>query len=175
MHRKRMESMEIAAQHRRPPHDFAQRIKAPRTRLGLNQEQFADLFAVSSSTVKLWEKSGLYPAQSDWQRIVLIEAEGIHALQTHSFKRTILRETGTAYDLASPPHAPYLTPSLDFTANADVVRTVLEGERLTYGHLFNPAFATEISLTPVAPFASAPGTLVAQAIMLMRKVVTIYY
>src|SRR2546430_12821391 len=36
-------------------------------------------------------------------------------------------------------------PSIDFTADPDVVRAVVEGERLTYGHLFNPAFATEIS------------------------------
>src|SRR6266566_2602278 len=32
-------------------------------------------------------------------------------------------------------------PSIDFTANPDVVRVVVEGERLTYGHLFNLSFA----------------------------------
>jgi hypothetical protein len=42
-------------------------------------------------------------------------------------------------------------PSLDFTADSDVVRVVVEGERLTYGHLFNPAFATEISLIEPLP------------------------
>src|SRR2546421_9215014 len=42
-------------------------------------------------------------------------------------------------------------PSIDFTADPDVVRTVVEGERLTYGHLFNPAFATEISLIDPLP------------------------
>ncbi|MEO8956406.1 MAG: SNF2-related protein [Ktedonobacteraceae bacterium] len=146
-----MDSMEIAAQYFRPPSDFAQRVKALRNRLGLTQEQFADLFAVSSATVKLWEKSGLYPAQSDWQRIMLIEAEGIQALHDHRLKHTVLHEAGTEYDLAAPPYAPYLAPSLDFTANADVVRTVVEGERLTYGHLFNPAFATEISLIEPLP------------------------
>ncbi len=31
------------------------------------------------------------------------------------------------------------------------MRTVVEGERLTYGHLFNPAFATEISLIDPLP------------------------
>src|SRR5438270_9066477 len=36
-------------------------------------------------------------------------------------------------------------PSIDFTANPEVVRAVVEGERLAYGHLFNPTFATEIS------------------------------
>src|SRR5947207_12283197 len=42
-------------------------------------------------------------------------------------------------------------PSIDFTANPDVVRVVVEGERLTYGHLFHPAFATEISLIEPLP------------------------
>src|SRR5437773_7782404 len=42
-------------------------------------------------------------------------------------------------------------PSIDFTADPDVVRAVVEGERLTYGHLFNPAFATEISLIEPLP------------------------
>src|SRR2546421_5818462 len=42
-------------------------------------------------------------------------------------------------------------PSIDFTADPDVVRAVVEGERLTYGHLFNPAFAAEISLIDPLP------------------------
>src|SRR5438132_12730310 len=42
-------------------------------------------------------------------------------------------------------------PSIDFTADPDVVRAVVEGERLTYGHLFNPAFATEISMIDPLP------------------------
>src|SRR5947209_10109795 len=46
---------------------------------------------------------------------------------------------------------PLVAPSIDFTADPDVVRVVVEGERLTYGHLFNPAFATEISLIEPLP------------------------
>jgi SNF2 family DNA or RNA helicase len=34
---------------------------------------------------------------------------------------------------------------IDFTASTDAVLAVAEGERLTYGHLANPAFATEIA------------------------------
>ncbi len=40
---------------------------------------------------------------------------------------------------------------VDFTAHPEVVRVVVEGERLTYGHLFNPAFATEISMIEPLP------------------------
>ena len=36
-------------------------------------------------------------------------------------------------------------PQLDFTGSAETVRVVAESERLSFGHLFNPAFATEIS------------------------------
>src|SRR5947209_20033518 len=42
-------------------------------------------------------------------------------------------------------------PSIDFTADPEVVRVVVEGERLAYGHLFNPAFATEISRIEALP------------------------
>jgi hypothetical protein len=35
--------------------------------------------------------------------------------------------------------------TLDFTADPAVVKVLAEGERLSFGHLVNPAFATEIS------------------------------
>ena len=41
--------------------------------------------------------------------------------------------------------------SLDFAAEPNVVTAVAEAHRLTYGHLFNPAFATEISLIDPLP------------------------
>src|SRR6266852_587284 len=37
-------------------------------------------------------------------------------------------------------------PPIDFSADPEIVRTVVEGERLTFGHLYNPAFSAEISL-----------------------------
>jgi len=50
-------------------------------------------------------------------------------------------ESGVAYT-SRPVVVP---PSIDFTTDPDIVQVVVEGERLTYGHLFNPAFATEIA------------------------------
>ncbi|MBI4317406.1 MAG: DUF3883 domain-containing protein [Chloroflexi bacterium] len=38
-----------------------------------------------------------------------------------------------------------------FSTDPEIVRAVAEGERLAYGHLFNPAFATEISLIDPLP------------------------
>jgi hypothetical protein len=55
-----------------------------------------------------------------------------------------LRESETPYQLAPEPE-PDTPPVIDFAADAEIVRTVVEGERLTYGYLFNSAFATEIS------------------------------
>jgi superfamily II DNA or RNA helicase len=36
-------------------------------------------------------------------------------------------------------------PVMDFAADPEVVRTIVEADRLAYGHLTNPSFATEIS------------------------------
>ena len=47
--------------------------------------------------------------------------------------------------------APDLFGAVDFSTDPEVVRVVAEGERLGYGHLFNPAFATEISLIDPLP------------------------
>jgi len=42
-------------------------------------------------------------------------------------------------------------PPLDFLTDPEVVRVVVEGERLAHAHLFNPAFATEISMIDPLP------------------------
>ena len=53
---------------------------------------------------------------------------------------------------SNPPNARLeATPALDFAAEPEVVAAVAEATRLTYGHLFNPAFATEISLIDPLP------------------------
>ncbi len=53
-----------------------------------------------------------------------------------------VRETQTLYLDGLEPDTP---PPISIAADAEILRTVVEGERLTYGYLFNPAFATEIS------------------------------
>uniref|UniRef100_UPI00260071F5 helicase-related protein n=1 Tax=uncultured Thiodictyon sp. TaxID=1846217 RepID=UPI00260071F5 len=40
---------------------------------------------------------------------------------------------------------------LDFLGDPEAVRVLVEGERLSYGHLFNPAFATEIAAIDPLP------------------------
>ena len=44
-----------------------------------------------------------------------------------------------------------IVPPIDFGTSPEIVRTVTEGERLAFGHLFNPAFAIETSLIDPLP------------------------
>ncbi len=67
------------------------------------------------------------PSQLAWNRLLELAGE--------------LEEEPTSADelaLSEPP-------MLDFTARPEVVSCLIEGERLSFGHLANPAFATEIS------------------------------
>ena len=65
----------------------------------------------------------------------------------HAASRQV-HEPDAVYQIAPQPD---MSPVIDFAADAETVRTVVEGERLTYGHLFNPAFATECSLIDPLP------------------------
>jgi superfamily II DNA or RNA helicase len=109
-----------------PGGDYSDQIKQLRARLGLTQMILAERLGVSFPTVNRWENGKAIPSQLSWNR---------------------LREiTGDLDDeLQSTPVTPLVNAVIDFTANPDVVRSLIEGERLTFGHLSNPAFATEIS------------------------------
>ena len=62
-------------------------------------------------------------------------------------------DSNTSQEAAQPAatSSPDLLPQLDFAAQPHVVAAVAEATRLAYGHLFNPAFATEISLIDPLP------------------------
>jgi len=101
--------------------------------LGLSQSKMAELLGVSFASINRWE-NGANPSQMAWD--MLLRAEQRFA-----------------------PHAANLSPAadaagtatVDFLAPADPVRLVTEAERLSFGHLANPAFATEISLIDPLP------------------------
>src|SRR6185369_2567161 len=110
-----------------PGDDFPDQIKQLRARLGLTQVMLAKRLGVSFPTVNRWENQKTIPSQLSWNR---------------------LREIGgelESSELTPPSVASAVPPVLDFTSRPETVRTVTEGERLTFGHLANPAFATEIS------------------------------
>lgn len=112
--------------------------------MALTQSEFADLIGVSYASVNRWENSQSRPSALAWQKIVAAEASGPSgAASGHR-------------DASGPPQHPSAetikpVQQVDFCADPEIVRLVAEGERLTYGHLFNPAFATEISCIDPLP------------------------
>jgi superfamily II DNA or RNA helicase/DNA-binding XRE family transcriptional regulator len=132
--------MQRFSSERQVPPDFPSRVKQVRERLGLSQARFAGLLGVSTLSVKKWEQGQSTPFISTWQQIVQMEQSG---LNDHTVAAGVLRDPQVAYQAAPP--------TLDFTSRPEVVRAVVEAHRLSYGHLSNPAFATEISLIEPLP------------------------
>ena len=116
--------------------DFPQRIRRLRGAKALTQTQFAKLIGVSYVTVNRWENGQSRPSKLAWQSIVDIEAQSDYVMD------------GAGAGYVATPVTP---PVLDFSGNPDAVSVVAEANRLSYGHLFNPAFATETSLIDPLP------------------------
>ena len=114
-----------------PTTEYRKKIKDLRETKGLTQTKFAELVGVSFATVNRWENGQSRPNNLAWKRIVeLMESgDGRHEIQP----------------------VPDEAPSMDFAADPNAVSAVAEAHRLAYGHLFNPAFATETSLIDPLP------------------------
>ena len=103
-------------------------IRSLRRTTGLTQQQFADLLGVSFVTLNRWENGQTKPS-----------AMGVAKLKELSDKQLSANTEVAEQGGRGEP------VWLDFLGNPNEVRVLVEGERLSYGHLFNPAFATEIS------------------------------
>src|SRR5262249_40159540 len=112
-------------------------IRALRSKLGLTQARFAELMGVSFVTVSRWENGQSIPSPSALAVITKAEVDGIAAFGPTA-------EPAASIDKSEPTF-------LDFLADPEKVQTFVEGERLGYGHLFNPVFATETSLIDPLP------------------------
>src|SRR5215475_5165399 len=117
------------------PEDYSVRVRSVRRRIKLTQTQLAKRIGVSFATINRWENGQSKPTRLAWQQILNLE-NGIWASEQRA-------EFATA-----PVQAP---STLDFAARPSVVAAVAEATRLGYGHLFNPAFAAEISLIDPLP------------------------
>jgi transcriptional regulator with XRE-family HTH domain len=113
------------------------RIKKLRERLHLTQGHLAELLGVTQAVVSRWESGSAAPPTLFWQRILEAEEHGRYALR---------RPEPDVLEVAEPT-----TAAPNFTASPDVVRVIAEAHRLGYGHLFNPAFATELALIEPLP------------------------
>ncbi|MCL6613252.1 MAG: DUF3883 domain-containing protein [Firmicutes bacterium] len=107
-----------------PGDDYPDRIKQLRGILGLTQQALADRLGVSFATVNRWENGRVKPSQFYWNQL--------KELETPQVKKHADAASGQPM-------------VLDFTAKPEIVKVLAEGERLSFGHLANPVFATEIS------------------------------
>ena len=119
------------------PDNYPQRIKDVREISELTQMQFAQRIGVSFATVNRWENRQTRPNQLAWNRILELE---------DSLDASMLTEKSPSYAPSSP-----VKPGLNFAADPEAVAALVEAHRLTYGHLFNAAFATETSLIDPLP------------------------
>lgn len=111
----------------KPGDDYAERIKRLRVDIGLTQQELSDRLGVSFATVNRWENEQTRPSRVYWKHLQQLEMN-------------IAEESAPYGKQEEAPPA-----ILDFTALPQVVKVLAEGERLSFGHLMNPAFATEIS------------------------------
>lgn len=122
--------------------DYGSRIRQIRQRYDLKQAELADLLGVSFASVNRWENGQNRPTALAWEKILLVEEHGPDAV----------RDLGTlAVQETSQPYKAEEAATPDFMGNPEAVRVVAEGERLSFGHLSNPAFAAETSLIDPLP------------------------
>ena len=105
-----------------------QEIKELRKALRLTQQQLAQKLGVSYVTLNRWENGQSAPSSMGQEKLTELSRSLVPAS-------------------VEPPPTATANPSerLDFLGDANALRVLVEGERLSYGHLFNPAFAAEIS------------------------------
>jgi superfamily II DNA or RNA helicase/DNA-binding XRE family transcriptional regulator len=109
-------------------------IRSLRKRKDLTQQQFAELLGVSFVTLNRWENGQSKPSAMGRAKLLRLARHGTPEPEGAHLGSTLADSSQDASEVR-----------LDFLGDANAVRVLVEGERLSYGHLFNPAFATEIS------------------------------
>ena len=128
------------------PGDFPDRIRRLRVKHGLTQIRLAELMGVSFSTVNRWENGQSRPSPLAWQQIIRAERLGVAIFDEDYKEEHEVAEPAKEYEAGVDT-----PPPIDFLGNPVAVWAISEAERLTYGFIFNPAFATEVSLIDPLP------------------------
>src|SRR4051794_40659502 len=103
------------------PSNYAQVVRSKRLARGWTQAELAERLGLTNVTISRWEQGRVEPAAVFWERF----------LNVTGGQRPVVPRPGAA-------------PTVDFMGDGLGVRAMVQGERLAYGHLANPAFATEI-------------------------------
>jgi superfamily II DNA or RNA helicase/DNA-binding XRE family transcriptional regulator len=126
------------------PTDYSNRIKKLRQNFGITQTRLAELLGVSFASINRWENNQSIPNLLAWQKIERAELLGMQSFEENNIHA--VREESPVYQVNTQQ-----APDLDFTSPSEIILTVVEAYRLAFGHQFNPAFATEISLIDPLP------------------------
>ena len=126
------------------PTDYSNRIRDLREKLGLTQIELSERLGVSFASVNRWENGKSRPTSLAWDRLVRAEEHGVEALDSEW-------SAPAAISTQSSSGTSRQELRVDFSAQPDVVRAVVEGQRLGYAHLCNPAFAAEMSMVDPLP------------------------
>lgn len=110
-----------------PGSNYAESIRHLRVETGLTQQALAERLGISFATVNRWENQQSRPSKVYWNQLRQLATE--------------IAEDSSYYteQVEKQP------AQLDFTTHPEIVKALAEGERLSFGHLMNPVFATEIS------------------------------
>jgi SNF2 family DNA or RNA helicase len=107
------------------PNNYAEIVRAKRLGRGWTQGELAERLDMTNVTISRWEKARVVPTPVFWEKFLEVIGE-----KAESKKRS-----GKSI----------LPQAVDFMGDGLAVRAMVEGERLVFGHLANPAFATEVS------------------------------
>jgi len=110
-----------------PPFDFDSVILSRRNARGWTQAELAEKLGVTNVTISRWEKRKVTPSSAAWGKFLDVAGDGPEAAQMSDRRRALTQRP------------------VDFLGNGLAVQALIEGERLAFGHLTNPAFATEIA------------------------------
>ncbi len=116
------------------PDDYSLIVKEFRQQMGLTQQALAERLGASYATVNRWENGQSKPTRLYWDQLRDF-ATSVAGLPAH-------------YDAQPLESSPTM---LDFTADPIIVKNLVEGERLSFGHQANSAFAVEISAIDPLP------------------------
>lgn len=115
---------------RDPPSDFSDIIRTHRAARGWTQVELAERMGVTNVTISRWEKGRVVPSSILWGRFLALAKPKV----------------GPRDSLVSRQDT-----RIDFVGDGRAVRAMVQGERLAFGHLVNPTFATEVARIDALP------------------------